>query len=40
MPHCKLEADGERIAAALLIPMTHRDVVTGLSRWIQPAKNY
>lgn len=38
MPPCKLEADGERIAAALLIPMSERDVAAGLRRWLQPTK--
>jgi CRISPR-associated protein Csx17 len=40
MPPRELEADGERIAAALLIPMTCRDVAAGLRRWLQPAKGY
>jgi hypothetical protein len=40
MPPCKLEADGERIAAALLLPMTSRDVAAGLRRWLQPVKGY
>ena len=31
-----IEADGERIAAALMIPMRHSDVASGLNRWLKP----
>lgn len=34
-PH-SVEADGERIAAALLIPMPRSYVASGLSRWLKP----
>lgn len=39
LPPNELSADHERIAAALLIPMRHSDVVSGLRRWLQPSKN-
>jgi len=39
MPPGELIADGERIAAALLIPMRHHDVRSGLQRWLQPSRN-
>lgn len=39
MPPGDLVADGERIAAALLIPMRHHDVRTGLQRWLQLSRN-
>lgn len=38
-PPGNLIADGERIAAALLIPMQHRDLRNGLIRWLQPSRN-
>ena len=31
-------ADGSRVAAALLIPISDEDVVSGLRRWLQPSK--
>lgn len=40
MPPQGLVADGERIAAALLIPMSNSDVETGLERWLQPSRNH
>ncbi len=39
MPPQGLVADGERIAAALLIPMSDHDVKHGLERWLQPSRN-
>jgi CRISPR-associated protein Csx17 len=39
MPPSGLIAEGERIAAALLIPMSTRDVVGGLKRWLHPSRN-
>lgn len=39
MPPDGLVADGERIAAALLIPMSPRDVASGLRRWLHPSRN-
>jgi CRISPR-associated protein Csx17 len=39
MPPNGLVADGERVAAALLIPMSNRDVANGLKRWLQPSRN-
>lgn len=39
MPPVELSAAHERIAASLLIPMRHSDVVSGLRRWLQPSKN-
>jgi CRISPR-associated protein Csx17 len=39
MPPDGLVTDGERIAAALLIPMSNQDVRSGLKRWLQPSRN-
>lgn len=39
MPPDGLIADGERIAAALLIPMLNQDVKNGLKRWLKPSRN-
>ena len=39
MPPEGLVADRERIAAALLIPMSDSDVRCGVRRWLQPARN-
>lgn len=38
-PPMGLEADGPRIAAALLIPLDSHAVANGLERWLQPAKS-
>lgn len=38
MPPPGFEADGEIVAATLLIPMSNADVEYGLSRWLQPRK--
>ncbi len=38
MPPLGFEADGEVVAAALLIPMSNADVEHGLRRWLQPRK--
>jgi len=38
MPPKDLKADGERIAAALLIPMYKHEISRGLCRWLQPGK--
>jgi CRISPR-associated protein Csx17 len=35
-PPAEIEADGERIAAALLIPMRSSDVARGIERWLEP----
>jgi CRISPR-associated protein Csx17 len=39
LPPVDLSAAHERIAAALIIPMHRRDVVSGLARWLQPSKH-
>lgn len=39
LPPFDINADYERIAASLLIPMKSSDVVNGLRRWLQPSKN-
>ncbi|MCO6454790.1 MAG: type I-U CRISPR-associated protein Csx17 [Pirellulaceae bacterium] len=39
MPPNGLVADSERVAAALLMPMSNRDVTNGLKRWLQPSRN-
>jgi len=33
-----IQADGERMAATLLIPMRDLDVATGIKRWVEPAQ--
>ncbi|MGH9772343.1 MAG: hypothetical protein ACRD4Q_11705 [Candidatus Acidiferrales bacterium] len=33
-----LQADGERMAAAMLIPVSREVVVAGLRRWLRPSK--
>lgn len=38
-PPMGLQADGPRIAAALLIPLDNHAVANGLERWLQPAKS-
>lgn len=38
MPPGDLVANGELIAAALLIPMNERDIEHGLKRWLQPPR--
>ncbi len=35
-----MEADGERIAAALLVPMYSCDVANGFARWLQPCRSF
>jgi len=40
MPPDGVVADGERIAAALLIPMFDHDVASGLKRWLQPTRSH
>ena len=35
-PPTETEADGERMAAALLIPMRSSDVARGIERWLEP----
>jgi CRISPR-associated protein Csx17 len=35
-PPTEIEADGERMAAALLIPMRTADVACGFERWLEP----
>jgi CRISPR-associated protein Csx17 len=35
-PPAEIEADGERMAAALLIPMLRADVEAGFERWMEP----
>ncbi|MEW6365726.1 MAG: type I-U CRISPR-associated protein Csx17 [Acidobacteriota bacterium] len=39
LPPPDLATDGERLAAALLMPMQDRDVERGLLRWLQPTKS-
>jgi CRISPR-associated protein Csx17 len=39
LPPVDLSAAHERIAAALIIPMRHSDVVSSLARWLQPSKH-
>lgn len=39
MPPEGIVADGERIAAALLIPISYCDVGNGVKRWLQPSRN-
>lgn len=39
MPPEGLVANGEAIAASLLIPASDRDVANGLKRWLQPVRN-
>ncbi len=36
-PPVDIEADGERMAAALLIPMRDVDVAAGIERWMEPS---
>jgi len=40
VPPNVIGADNERLAASLLIPMRRVDIARGLSRWLQPTKNY
>jgi CRISPR-associated protein Csx17 len=35
-PPAEIDADGERMAAALLIPMRSADVEAGFERWLEP----
>jgi CRISPR-associated protein Csx17 len=35
-----LHLDGNRVAAALLIPMSGKETATGIERWLQPAKSH
>jgi CRISPR-associated protein Csx17 len=35
-PPAEIETDGERMAAALLIPMRNEDVADGFKRWLEP----
>ena len=37
-PPLGMQANGSLIAAALLIPVSHRDVVKGIHRWLPPLK--
>lgn len=39
MPPNGLVADSKRVAAALLIPMSNRDVANGLNRWLHPSRH-
>ncbi len=38
MPPPSLQANGELVAASLLIPISDQAVVSGLRRWLQPSK--
>lgn len=38
LPSGHIDADGNRLAASLLIPVRRFDVVAGLTRWLQPSK--
>ena len=38
VPPRDIRADGELLAAALLVPIRGHEIVSGLRRWIQPAK--
>jgi hypothetical protein len=38
MPPSGFEADGELVAASLLIPISDQAVVGGICRWLQPSK--
>jgi CRISPR-associated protein Csx17 len=37
-PQVNLQIDGNRITAALLIPMVHREIASGIQRWLEPPK--
>jgi CRISPR-associated protein Csx17 len=37
-PQLNFQIDGNRITAALLIPMMHREIASGIQRWLEPAK--